>query len=1174
MKNFFKNNWGYILLGILLLIVCIISFIPGKYLLSNDNYSPELNPLLTLQRALLSPAWRSYRVLGFASDSEQADIFRSIFFFLGDKVFNANILGQLYYLLCLFIGSFFTAKLTKNLLDATTLKKYSNIGLVMSGIIYISTLWTVWVFYQSMAPYISNFGFLPLLLYTIYRYIKNSNVRNLLFIFLASIAFSSTSVIATLFFVDAIFIVLFTLFLSYTIEKSWRITLKKSLKVFLTFGVTQLFWILPFIFYTFEASKDIIKSLVNKSITLSVIDLEAQMQTAINSARLYSRILTDSNGSDFLFPYAKDYLTYDFYKFVGLVPALLSLISIPFLFIKRNYKLLIFVLLGFGAWFLIKVTNEPFGGIFTWMQENLPLFKQVLRWPSSKLSEILVICLSICAPFGFLYLLDFLTSSLKKQWLKISVFLFFTVFSFGGLYFYKEYVFKGELFPKSALVDIPSEYYDLQKYLEDNDTKGRIYYAPPSNNNYFRDYKWGFRGSQFISYIIPNPIMDMSSAVGSSYGEKAMLNIQNIFRAGDKESFIILMDKYDVKYVLVDKSLNTEGFTFNIDWENSENIFSELEVLWKGKDLTLYKVAEKEQKSLVESIGGESFERTNTLFPVIYPYTVSLEDYKLENGNISGSLMYTGKAQLVTSNLAEINWKNLPTGIKKENNILKIYPVYPKINEDVSGLRYGKYLDIKQNYSLYSFGSNVFTEEQIITGVNSQMEYSKVTDVGLFSSSSFKEIDLTDSLLKGTGDDCSNGALNYVVSVSDQGRASGLTLESKGSKGCLYGQIKSNQKQDYVGKLIVNWESEKGSIPGICLYSAKESKCLNSERYFTSEESFGRVEITIPQMIEKEDRLSVVLYSLGNGNESQITFREVTFLWSDTGEKKALLSVKEYLPADSLLLEKDKEYLVSIPVLTGSDSYIYTGEDNLIWEPNISENSKVSWKNGMYQEVSANYLNQSTNLFSSKTNSNHLIYWRGENISNIPANICLVYEGEERCWYQNMFSDSSVLGQVDFFVSNNSFTNRLDAIYTSTSYSSASKNILNQFVVMQSPLLWSNIVYKSEAVEEYKEIEMNEIGNWGIYRLQNKNTEENTLASISQAGSRGWVMFNGLKLVDEKVIIDGWKQGWDISNLSSDMLYVIYWPNILGYLGYLSIMGLGTVLVVKSLKKVKSNGKK
>ena len=116
MKKFFKKNWGKILLTGCLLIICFLSFKSGYSYLSNDNYSPDLNPLLTIERNIESPAWRSYRVLGFASESEQADIFRSGLYYILDLLLPTWSLSQVFALLCLFVGSWFTGLLASNLI--------------------------------------------------------------------------------------------------------------------------------------------------------------------------------------------------------------------------------------------------------------------------------------------------------------------------------------------------------------------------------------------------------------------------------------------------------------------------------------------------------------------------------------------------------------------------------------------------------------------------------------------------------------------------------------------------------------------------------------------------------------------------------------------------------------------------------------------------------------------------------------------------------------------------------------------------------------------------------------------------------------------------------------------------------------------------------------------------
>jgi hypothetical protein len=112
-----RKKYGQILLAVILLIITAVSLKFGYHLLSNDNYSPELNPSISISRYLESPAWRSYRTLGFASDSEQTDVFRSVIFGFFNTFLPNWSLAQTFSLLSLWIGSFSMAYLVTFLLE-------------------------------------------------------------------------------------------------------------------------------------------------------------------------------------------------------------------------------------------------------------------------------------------------------------------------------------------------------------------------------------------------------------------------------------------------------------------------------------------------------------------------------------------------------------------------------------------------------------------------------------------------------------------------------------------------------------------------------------------------------------------------------------------------------------------------------------------------------------------------------------------------------------------------------------------------------------------------------------------------------------------------------------------------------------------------------------------------
>lgn len=1196
LKTLLKQNYGYILLIIFLTTVSILSFIPGKYTLSNDNYSPELNPSLTVERSILSPAWRSYRVLGFGSESEQADIFRSGFFGILDTFLPTSALGQVYYLLCLFVGSIFIAKLSQRIaLNYRNTRKHNQLIVLLAGVVYMTTLWTVWVFYQNMGPYITNFGFFPLLLYSTYRYLEVTSAKNALFLFLSAILFTAASVITTVFVANMLFFFFFVLFFSAEKGKTFKPILKKFVFTFLIVLTTQLFWILPFIFYTFTASQGLVESFVNRGITTSVLDLESQMQDPINSARLYSRILTDSGGQDVLFGMGEEYLIYDFYKVFGLFPAIFSLLLIPFAIFKKKYLLLFFPLFAVGTWFFIKVTNPPFGFVFVWFQDNIPLFKQVFRWPMSKFGNIFLINLSIASSFGFIIFLQFLSSFSKNKFVKKAL-LFVPVFLLIFIQLlYAEFLFTGKLFSEVSLVEVPQEYYSLKEYLEQNDSKGRIYYAPPSNNNYFRQYDWGFWGSQFISYIIPNPVMDLSLAIGSDSGEKAMLDIANIFRSADKEKFLNLMQRYDIKYLLVDESVQTEGFSFDIDWEASKELWGDLELLWEEGLLTLYEVPTASERLLVESLDVISsdfnydnyFVRDVKQSPRIYPTALESTKYSVEDNYISTSFRYFGKTQEYNTNVGFTTASSFPTKVKRIEDSLVLTPSYPYIATDSVLSTPTKTYDLMQEYEYFMVGEYLFSREDLVSGVSVEDKYFSLGNIyGLNQDDFLETVDIMPLLSESSGEDCSGiQDLNYEVKVLDQGIASGISLEGDAKLPCVYTQIPLDSNLDYVVKVKINWEAQEDVFAGFCLYSGDKGRCLNEERYVYSSEPFGDVDFLIREGIDKEDSISLVLYALDNSYRgiSDIVFRDVTVSWASLKDRLYLANEEFGGIQETLNLQEGKNYEVKIPILYGSNSYSYVSnqKEYLIWQPNSESvvSGKTIWDDGMYQEVKEGFLNQSNTLLSTSPNSKYLVYVEGQNYENIPANICIVYSGESKCWYQDIFTDGSQYSNLNFFYSNSSFTNSLDVLFNSHSYNNISRNKLENFVLMKVPPTWNNIEYIPEERFVYVEYQMEPKGasaHSTIYSISEIGMGYgNRIVSIPQANSKGWLAIvrgdTGISLLNKqhRLTINGWKQGWDVSDLDFNSIYVIYWPNLLAYLGYgLIVVQLGIIVILIFKQKI------
>jgi len=1201
MSNIFKKLWyifrqryGQILLVLLLLVVCVISFKSGKFLLSNDNYSPELNPNLSISRYIESPAWRGYRVLGVPSDSEQADLFRSIFFFITRPFTNTAGAGQFYYLLCLVVGTISMAAFVSSIVRDSKIRKYYQISYLFSGITYMTTLWTMWLFYQVMGPYISNFAFFPLLLLTMYKYMKNPSLENIFIVFISSIFFNSVSVIATLFIVDSIFLGLFLLMIGFSLKRTFWGVISRIAKVLGVFLISQLFWILPFIHYTVTNSQEVLDSYVNKTITGSTIDLESDMETPMNAARFYNRNVFEMDGDKYIFPMGFEFQTYDFYKVIGFLPAFLSVLAIVFAIFKKHKKLFFWGVLALCSWFLIKVINPPFESLFIWFQENIPLFKQVLRWPFSKLGQIYLVSITVLSTFGLIYLVSFLSSFFKKgkprKIFKIILFIFFLLLPL----IYSEYIFRGDLFSSRSLVDYPEDYSRLNQYIKKNKAFGRIYYAPPSNNNYFRKYDWGFWGSQFISYAIPNPVMDLSSAVGSNLSEQAMLDLSNVYRSGDKEKFNLLLKKYDVEYILFDKSLNLEGYSFDLDAKKNSDLLSNYSVVWNSDILELYEVADDNiDNEYRESIGNNSldrnyFTRPNSVSPLLKFSNLKLDNLRLERNQLVGDYTHVGQGAFFKNTLTEEQLGELPTKITLKDGQIIATPSYPNIEGDDSILPFKVFNSSRLGY--YIIQDNVYTDKQLLEGITVDQKYKDIEEI--FSlSEGFKTIDLLPKFLQSLGSDCSGNAIVNNTNVTKEEIASGIRVRGSSELPCIYSRLHEfNYGNKYVVKIKFNWEAPNGNYPGYCIFSETEKRCLNREKFVDNKNNFGEYEQLVEAVVSGVDRISLILYATNTNKDTsaEVSFKKVELSFSPlTSFLEKLSESKEYIPRD-LYLNSGQKYLIRTPLVFGTSLYVYDADQNgdLLWQPikeSLGNDSKyeISVTDGMRQVAKDQIVNQNVELFNTDPNSKYMIFWNGENVSNIPSSLCLIYDNEDKCWFQEMFSADIRKREIRFFESD-SESKYMNLVYGSTSYKLLTENVLRDLVVMKYPKEWDNIVYSSGYNKVYKELKAESVFNSPhstFYKVNINNTDgklENALVSIPQSSNSGWLAIGKIKdgipkvlTKDSKVIINGWKQGWDISDENYENIIILYWPNLLSYFGYLLIIVLFVYLIIKIRKQRK-----
>ena len=225
----FKNIWGVSVLCGILLTIIILNIKPGYTVLGNDNFSPELDPGLTLSRSVFAPAWRTYRALGIPSDSEQADIFRTALFWILDPVLPTWVISQGYLYLTFFIASISMAALTTLILKRYIPPKYGQLAFLLGGLFYTCSMLTSWIYFYPLHLFVAAYAFLPLVLWRLGAFIEVRNKKNAAWLLLSSCLLSTAALTATMFIVCSLVIVLFSLIFFITVSSSSKEKNKSSI---------------------------------------------------------------------------------------------------------------------------------------------------------------------------------------------------------------------------------------------------------------------------------------------------------------------------------------------------------------------------------------------------------------------------------------------------------------------------------------------------------------------------------------------------------------------------------------------------------------------------------------------------------------------------------------------------------------------------------------------------------------------------------------------------------------------------------------------------------------------------------------------------------------------------------------------------------------------------------
>jgi hypothetical protein len=588
------------------------TYVPDTWFMGWDSVMSEFDLGLAWQRAITG-VWQEFQGLGLiGGHGYVSDVARLPILWLLSLILPINMVRYAMAFglwLTGALGAYFLGKKIVNYLVTNPITQVF-LGFVVS-VIYLFHPFTVQNFFVMHDSFSWFYAFLPWLLLIFGWVLTKPNLKRLLVWLGISFAFSFSG------FIPPVFIG--TLILLFFLSLGWWWT-KKSIKrvkelviVLIIFIAANSYWLFPLTYFTATGKQVYLDAKLNQKTTpeniLKSENYGSWSKFIIGQGFYYDSMDVNNDGE--VAPILKTWINW------------FNLPQIKHLLIS------LFILGLFGwllSWKLLK--NSPYSGLaiatftitnllvigsplFSWMSSlwyNIPLIGQAFRIPFTKLSSIYVLCLALMAVIGVTGITLFLKKIIKfNKTLIISL----SMVIIGLMFLVSKPIWQGNFLYSRSKVTIPQEYFELMKFMKTQDKDIRVGVFPIHNNNGWYIQEWGYTGSGFLFYGIEQPIMDRTFDVWSKENESFYQQASYSFYNDDFDGLLKVFNKYQVSYLLIDKSIIEFNKDVNYNLEDLEKYLLKqgFEEVFKDNFLVVYDL-----RSMYENKGFISVPKQANVF--------------------------------------------------------------------------------------------------------------------------------------------------------------------------------------------------------------------------------------------------------------------------------------------------------------------------------------------------------------------------------------------------------------------------------------------------------------------------------------------------------------------------------------------------------------------------------
>lgn len=556
MKSFLLKHYQSLLIVLVTSIIFALNLTPGSYLAGWDSLQTELNPLLGVKRALFS-VWQEYQSFGLtAGMAHAADLPRAILIFLVSPILPNWLVRYAFHILMLGIAGLGMLRLLRFSLD-----KHSPLP-IAGALSYMLSYSTIQMMFLPFEPFSVFFASLPWLLWIYLRCATHPHklhAKNWLLFTIINILALPSFVAQQLFVVYCLTLFLLTIgILISIIHKSSFINhkspvktprvltiFKRSLIAATLILVINSFWLFPQIYFL-ATNGDVVRESKINQIATEDIFYSNRDRGNLNDFLTHTGFFSDRLNAQDEFLFAS-WNTHRQNPIVLGMIALLITITLIGILQKSPFRVPFALLYGLCALALMSNT-EPVASINELVRSN-GFINQVFRSPFTKFSILHALVTAYFFTFGLVFILRLFRHAPRKSGVALTIIASILVISTALP------ALKGEYFSREMKVNIPSQYHEVISFFQSMPQDRRVALLPDYTFWGWFQTKWGYNGSGFLWYGIENPFVSRTFDVWSFPSESYYWELKAAVEAEDEERFESVLSKYDIDYLVFDKTL-------------------------------------------------------------------------------------------------------------------------------------------------------------------------------------------------------------------------------------------------------------------------------------------------------------------------------------------------------------------------------------------------------------------------------------------------------------------------------------------------------------------------------------------------------------------------------------------------------------------------------------------